>query len=271
MSGYSVFLYVGVTTLAAAIVMLCGLQIAAIRMDRKKNRRSRMLEGPVPGCRSLSSIGLNNQSARTATVSAGRQRQQATAPRQTPQDDNQGPGPKTPTTSALPPLTKEANLNSLQTIRARSAALQTDGQSGKPAEPKPLMPAHAPSTQRPGTREIPVQEQGLAAPSTGTATVQKTPTSKRAKRANAQIETAKPGSDQAPADALADLGSLELLDTLQASPVGGSANQEDSMLDIFAGLNEAEVGLHDLTDDLNEIDGGGLPTAAPKTPQKSRR
>jgi hypothetical protein len=64
---------------------------------------------------------------------------------------------------------------------------------------------------------------------------------------------------------------LELLDTLQSSMVGGSPNQEDGILDIFAGLSEAEVGLHDLTDDLNDIDSGGLPTAAPKTPQKSRR
>jgi hypothetical protein len=43
------------------------------------------------------------------------------------------------------------------------------------------------------------------------------------------------------------------------------------MLDIFAGLSKAEVGLHDLTDDLNDIDGGGLPTATHKSPQKSRR
>jgi hypothetical protein len=64
---------------------------------------------------------------------------------------------------------------------------------------------------------------------------------------------------------------LELLDTLQSSMVGGSPNQEDGILDIFAGLSEAEVGLHDLTDDLNDIDSGGLPTAAPKTAQKSRR
>lgn len=295
MSGYSVFLYVGVTTLAAIVVMLCGLQIAAIRIDRKKSRRSRTLEGPIPGCQSLSSIGLNNQSKRSATPSSGHHGQRATSPERTPKDAYQKAGSATPNTSPPPALTKEAKLNSLQTIQARSAALQSDGHSGKPADPKPLMPAYAPSTQRPGTRALSVQEQGSAAPratsgskqqenvdltpsnagldgdSTGPAIVQKTPTSKRAKRANQQIETAQSHLDQVPTDALANPGDLELLDTLQSSPVVGSTNQEGDMLDIFAGLSEAEVGLHDLTDDLNDIDGGGLPTAAPKTPQKSRR
>jgi hypothetical protein len=297
-SGSSVLLYVAATTLAAAIVTLCGFQITATRMDRKRSRRPRTLEGPVPGRQSLSSIGLNTQTGRSTPSSSGHQGQRPTTPARIPKDNTPKPGLPTSDTSQLPPSTKETKLNSLQTIRARSAALHTDSQPGKPANPKSLMPAYAPSTQRPGTRAIPVREQGSAAPhatssseqqekvdrtppnaglagdSTGLATIQKTPTSKRAKRANAQtepIETAHPGSDQAPADVLADLGGLELLDTLQSSMVGGSPNQEDGMLDIFAGLSEAEVGLHDLTDDLNDIDGGGLPSAAQKTPQKSRR
>ena len=299
MSGSSFLLYVGATTLAAAIVTLCGFQITAIRMDRKNSRRSRTLEGPVPGRQSLSSIGLNTQTGRTTPSSSRHQGQQPTTPVGIPKDNSHKPGFPTSDTSQVPPPAKETKLNSPQTIRARSAALQTDGQPGKPAaDPKPLMPAYAPSTQRPGTRALPVQEQGSAAPhatssseqqenvdrtpsnaglagdSTGPATVQKTLTPKRAKRANTQtepIETAHPNTDQAPIDALADPADLELLDTLQSSPVGGSPNQEDGMLDIFAGLSEAEVGLHDLTDDLNDIDGGGLPSATQKAPQKSRR
>jgi hypothetical protein len=297
-SGSSVLLYVGATTLAAAIVTLCGFQITATKMDRERSRRPRTLEGPVPGRQSLSSIGLNTQTGRSTPSSSRHQGQRPTTPAGIPKDNSQKPGLSTSDTSQLPPPAKETKLNSLQTIRARSAALQPDGQPGKPANPKSLMPAYAPSTQRPGTRALPVQEQGSAAPhatsrseqqenvdrtpsnaglagdSTAPATIQKTLTPKRAKRANTQtepIETAHPNTDQAPADALADPADLELLDTLQSSPIGGSTNQEDGMLDIFAGLSEAEVGLHDLTDDLNDIDGGGLPAAAPKTPQKSRR
>jgi hypothetical protein len=53
--------------------------------------------------------------------------------------------------------------------------------------------------------------------------------------------------------------------------VGGSTSQEPGVLDIFAGLTEAEAGIQGLTDDLSDIDGGGLPSAPQKTPQKSRR
>jgi hypothetical protein len=298
MSGSSVLLYVGATTLAAAIVTLCAFQITATSMDRKRSRRPRTLEGPVPGRQSLSSIGLNTQTGRSAPSSSGHQGQRPTTPAGIPKDNSQKPGLPTSDTSQLPPPAKETKLNSLQTIRARSAALQSDGPPGKPANPKSLLPAYAPSTQRPVTRAVPVQEPGSAAPqatssseqqenidripsnaglagdSTAPATIQKSPSSKRAKRANTQtelIETAHPNTDPAPADALANPADLELLGTLQSSPVGGSPNQEDDMLDIFAGLSEAEVGLQDLTDDLNDIDSGGLPTAAPKTAQKSRR
>ena len=298
MSGSSVLLYVGATTLAAAIVTLCGFQITAIRMDRKRSQRPRTLEGPVPGRQSLSSIGLNTQAGRSTPSSSGHQGQRPITTAGIPRDNTPKPGLPTSDTSQLPPPTKETQLNSLQTIRARSAALHTDSQPGKPANPKSLLPAYAPSTQRPGTRAIPVREHGSGAPhatsssqqqakvdrspsdaglaedSTVPAAIQKTPTSKRSKRANAQtgpIETARPGSDQAPADLLADPVGLDLLDTLQSTVVGGFPNQEDGMLDIFAGLTEAEVGLYDLTDDLNDIDSGGLPTAAPKTAQKSRR
>jgi len=81
--------------------------------------------------------------------------------------------------------------------------------------------------------------------------------SKRPKRANAQ----------APPDAPADLPSLDLLDALQPSEIG----QDGGLPDIFAGLNEAEAGIQGLPDDLSDIDGGGLPTPPPKTPQRSRR
>jgi len=298
MSGSSILLYVGATTLAAAIFTLCGFQITAIRMDRKKSRRSRTLEGPVPGRQSLSSIGLNRPTARDTRSTSSLQGQPTSAHQQTLTESNPGPQPNKWAVPPSPQPVKDAQLNSLQTIRARSAALHNDSQSGKPANPKSLIPAYAPSTQRPGTRAVPVQEQGSAATratsssqqqekvdrtppnagqpgnSTGQATIQKTPTSKRAKRASAQtgpIETAHPGSDQAPADVLADPGGLELPDTLQSSMVGGSPNQEDGILDIFAGLNEAEVGMQGLTDDLSDIDSGGLPGAAPKIPQRSRR
>lgn len=298
MSGSSVLIYVGATTLAAAIVTLCGFQITAIKMDRKRSRRSRTLEGPVPGRQSLSSIGLNRPTTRDTRSTSSLQGQPTSAHQQTPTDSNPQPQPNKWAVPPSPQPVKDAQLNSLQTIRARSAALQSDGPPGKPANTKSLLPAYAPSTQRPVTRAVPVQAQGSATTratsssqqqekvdrtplnagqpgdSRGPATIQKTPTSKRAKRANTQagpIETAHPGSDQAPADVLTDPGGLELLDTLQSSMVGGSPNQEDGILDIFAGLSEAEVGLHDLTDDLNDIDSGGLPTAAPKTAQKSRR
>ena len=298
MSGSSVLLYVGATTLAAAIVTLCGFQITAIKMDRKRSRRSRTLEGPVPGRQSLSSIGLNRPTPRDTRSTSSLQGQPTSAHQQTLTDSNPEPQPNKWAVPPSPQPVKDAQLNSLQTIRARSAALQSDGPPGKPANPKSLLPAYAPSTQRPVTRAVPVQEQGsaatratsssqqqekvdrtppnagLAGNSTAPATVQKTPSSKRAKRPNTQtepIETAHPNTDQAPADALATAADLELLGMLQSSPVGGSPNQQDDMLDIFAGLSEAEVGLQDLTDDLNDIDSGGLPTAAPKTAQKSRR
>jgi hypothetical protein len=64
---------------------------------------------------------------------------------------------------------------------------------------------------------------------------------------------------------------VEAEGVLQSSGPGGPASQGDDLLDIFAGLSEAEVGMQGLTDDLSDIDGGGLPGAAPKVPQKSRR
>jgi len=64
---------------------------------------------------------------------------------------------------------------------------------------------------------------------------------------------------------------LQAAGALQSSGIGGPVSQGDGLLDIFAGLNEAEFGMQGLTDDLSDIDGGGLPGAAPKLPQKSRR
>jgi hypothetical protein len=255
-----------------------------------------MLEGPVPGHRSLSSIGLNNQSMRSA--SSWHQGQRAAAPSRTPTHNSQRPGPPTSGTSQIQPNT-ETRLNSLQTIRARSAALQSDVEPGRLADPRPLMPAYAPSTQRPGTRPLPQGGQGTpptratrilerrgnadrtssqagpAGASAGPAIAQETPLSKRAKRANPQPETAQSRSDQPPADALPSVGDLQMLDALQPSPAAESLppppGHEDGMLDILTGIGEAELGLHDLTEDLNDIDSGGLPSAAQRTPQKSRR
>jgi hypothetical protein len=295
-SGYSVFLYVGATTLAAVIVTLCAFKITATRMDRQKSRRSHMLEGPVPGRQSLSSIGLNNQSTRSA-LSSCHQGQRAAPPSRTSTHNDQRPGPPTSGTSRLQPKT-ETRLNSLQTIRARSAALQSDVEPGKLADPKPLMPVYAPSTQRPGTRPLPLGGQGTpptratgipaqpgntdrtsshagpAAASAGPAIAQETPLSKRAKRANPQAEIPQSRSDQPPADALPNVVDLQMLDALQPSPAGDSLlpppSQEDGMLDILAGLDEAD-GIHDLTQDLDDIDGGGLPGAGQRSLQKSRR
>ncbi len=90
----------------------------------------------------------------------------------------------------------------------------------------------------------------------------KTTPSKRAKRANAQAErtgTAHRGPNQASPDALP---SLDLLDALQPSDIGGSLSPDGGLPDIFAGLNEAEAGIQGLSDDLSDIDGGGLPSTA---------
>jgi len=67
------------------------------------------------------------------------------------------------------------------------------------------------------------------------------------------------------------LPSLDLLDALQLSDFGGKLGQDGSLPDIFAGLNEADASIQGLTDDLSDIDGGGLPEPPQKTPQKSRR
>jgi len=195
---------------------------------------------------------------------------------------------------------REAKLNSLQTIRARTAALNTDDQTGKPANPKPSTLAQAQPAQRLPKRDAFDQEieQGLAgrqpksstekagsadsmnsssAPAVepGAQTVApKTPASKRAKRASVPTErigAPSPSSDQGPSVAPAAAVGLEAGGALQSSGIGGPFSQGDGLLDIFAGLNEAEFGMQGLTDDLSDIDGGGLPGAAPKLPQKSRR
>lgn len=299
MSGSSVFLCVTATTLAAVFVTLCAFQISAVSMEHKRRRRSRPLEGPVPGRQCLSSIGLNNETGNGDASSTGVQNQQATAYEQTPTDGNRKQQSKTRSASSSQALSEEAKLNSLQTIRARSAALQTDNQTGKSTAPKPVTPARTAPAQRQGTHGSAVREQAGSAPqearseperpekadstrpSSGPATdtpapslPQKASTSKRAKRGSSQpepIEATPPGSDQ-PADTLAGPGSPELPDMLPSSSSAGPGNPEGGIPDIFAGLNEAEVEVSDLTDELNDIDGGGLPTPPPpKTPQKSKR
>jgi hypothetical protein len=203
--------------------------------------------------------------------------------------------------SASPaPLTqsvgKETKLSSLQTIQARSAALHSDGQQAKPATPKPLTVAQSQVAQRQPKRDASGQghEQGIASRGSKNATdkaggsesipsssapaaepgaqtvTPSTPASKRARRVSVQaegIESSHPGSDRAPSDAVGP----ESAGALQSSGIGGPLSQGDSLPDIFAGLNEADAGTLGLIDDLSDVDGGGLPGAGQKTPQKSRR
>ena len=297
MSASSILLFVGSTTLVAALVTLCAFQINAAKLERRINRRSRTLEGPVPGHRSLSSIGLNADAARSNPPSPRPQGLKSSGPVGLRNDSTREPRPSASPVPSTPLPGKEAKLNSLQTIRARAAALNTDEQPGKPANPRPSMPAQGQPAQRLPKRDASDQEleQGLAArqpkssmeragsadgmTSSSAPAVEpraqtvapKTPASKRTKRASVpteRIESPRPSSDQAPSVAPAD---VEAAGVLQSSGLGGPASQGDDLLDIFAGLSEAEVGMQGLTDDLSDIDGGGLPGAAPKVPQKSRR
>jgi hypothetical protein len=285
----SILLFVGGTTLVAALVTLCAFQINAAKLERRINRRSRTLEGPVPGHRSLSSIGLNADAVRRNPSSFGLQGPKSPGAVGLRKDGSQEPRPS-------PSPVKEARLNSLQTIQARSAALHGDGQQAKPANPKPLTLAQSQVAQRQSKRDGSDQEpeQGLAErqPKRGTekagntdsiplssasavepgaqTVAPKTPASKRAKRAGVQaerIESSHPSSDQA----LSDAAGSESAGPLQSSGIGGPLSQEDGLPDIFAGLNEADAGTLGLIDDLSDIDSGGLPGAARKIPQKSKR
>ena len=284
MSGYDVLMFVGATTLVAAIVTLLAFQMTAAKLERKMNRRSRTLEGPVPGRQSLSTIGLNTETARGVPRSSGIPARQLAIPMGPPKDTEQQLGPSTLRASSTPAPAKDAKLNSAQTIRARSASLHTDAQPDQSTGPKPLTPAGTPPIQRPPKRPVSEteQEQGPATPhaksrpekaagadsispssapaaETAEPTIApKTHTPKRAKRTSAQAST-----DTIP--------SLDLLSALQPE-TGGSFSGDGDLPDIFAGLNEAAAGIQGPADDLSDIDGGGLPTTtAPKTPQKSRR
>jgi hypothetical protein len=294
MSGYDVLLFVGATTLVAAIVTLFALQATAAKFERRMNRRSLTLEGPVPGRRSLSTIGLNTESARTTPQSSRPPTRQPTAYMGLATDTIQELGPLTLPALSMPPLSEEAELNSLQTIRARSASLHSHAQPEQSVGPNALAPAGTPSVQRLPKRPVSEleQEQGPAAPQpksrpqkaggsdsispssaqTGEPTfAPRTAPSKRAKRANAQAErtnAAHRGPNQASPDALPG---LDLLDDLQPGDIGGSLGPDSGLPDMLAGLSNADAGMQGLTDDLSDIDGGGLPTPTPKTPQKSRR
>jgi hypothetical protein len=296
-SGYDVLLFVGATTLVAAIVTLFAFQITAAKFERRMNARSRTLEGPVPGRRSLSTIGLNTESARSTPRSSRPPTRQPATSMELPTDTIQELGPSTLPPPSTPSPSKEAELNSLQTIRARSASLHADAQPQQSAGLNTLTPPGTPPVQRLPKRPVSEleQEQGPAAPhaksrpqkaggadsispssapaaETAEPTIApKTATSKRAKRANAQAErtgTAHRGPNQASPDALPG---LDLLDALQPSDIGGSLSPDGGLPDILPGLNEAEAGIQGLNDDLSDIDGGGLPSPAQRTPQKSRR
>ncbi len=272
MSASSILLFVGATTLVAALVTLCAFQMNAAKLERRINRRSRTLEGPVPGHRSLSSIGLNADAARTNPRSSRLQSPKSTSPVGLRDDGSQEPTP-----SSSPPPVGEARLNSLQTIQARSAALQAENEQAKPANPDQV-------EQRPPEGDASGQdlEQGLAerhsksgtekagnldsiAPSSAPAAdpraqpvATKIPASKRAKRASVQadrIESSHPTSDQAPSDALADAAGPEFADPLQSSGIDGPVSQDDGLPDIFAGLDEADAGTFGLVDDLGDDDG----------------
>jgi hypothetical protein len=298
-SGSDILLLVGGTALVAAIVTLFAFQMTAAKIERRLNRRSRILEGPVPGCRSLSTIGLKIESTRGTIPASRRSTRQPAVPVEPANDSRQESEPSTLLASLTPLPAKEARLNSLQTIRSRSASLHTDAQPDQSTGPKLSTLPRAPSAQRLSKRPASdvEPEQGPAAPqaksrpdkargadngppsSEPTAAAEptiapKTPTSKRPKRANGQAErvgSAHRRSDQAPTDVPADLPSLDLLDALQPSDVGGSLSRDSDLPDLLVGLNETDAGIQGLADDLSDIDGGGLPAPTPKTPQKSRR
>ena len=283
MSGSDVLMFVGATTLVAAIVTLFAFQMTSAKLERRMSRRSRTLEGPVPGRRSLSTIGLNTESARNTPRSSAPIARQPGASVGLATDAAKELGPSALPVPPTAPLSKDPELISLQTIRARSASLETDAPPEQPTVPSPVTPAGTPPVQRLPKRPVSEseQDQGPATPrpktrsqkAGGTASVSrssapaaetaeptnatKAPASRRAKRAIAQDSP----------DALADLASLDLLNALQPSEIG----QDGGLPDIYAGLNEAEPGIQGLTDDLSDIDGGGLPGTAPRTPQKSRR
>ncbi len=76
----------------------------------------------------------------------------------------------------------------------------------------------------------------------------------------------------ASADTMADLDKfLRDLEIPADALAGDAAAQDGSTLDVFAGMDEAEMAATGLDDDLNGIDGGGLPSSTVKAPQKSRR
>lgn len=265
-------------------------------MQRRINRRSDTLEGPVPGHRSLSSIGINTERARSAPRSPRPPTRQPATPMGPHRDTIQELRPSTPPAPSTPFLAEDATLNSLQTIRARSAALHSDAQPQQSAGLKSLTPAGIPPVERLPRRSVsePEQDQGPATPRAKSrpekaggadsiapssaqtlepaapSTAPKTSSSKRAKRAIAQSERPEV-VHQSPSDALADPTSLELLATLQPGEIGGSPGPDSGLPDVFAGLNDAEAGIQGMTDDLSDIDGGGLPEPPQKAPQKSRR
>ncbi len=165
-SGYDVLLFVGATTLVAAIVTLFAFQMTAAKFERRMNRRSRTLEGPVPGRRSLSTIGLNTESARSTPRSSRPPTRQPATSMGLATDTIQELGPSTLPAPSTLSLSKEAELNSLQTIRARSASLHADAQPEQSAGPRPLTPAGTPPVQRLPKRPVSEleQEQGPATP-----------------------------------------------------------------------------------------------------------
>ncbi|MDM7998992.1 MAG: hypothetical protein QUS33_03060 [Dehalococcoidia bacterium] len=293
MSGTDVLLFVVATALVAAIATLFAFQITATRLERRMRGRSRVLEEPVPGRRCLSTIGLSNECERNTTPSdRSHSRQPANSgdPHANDLEDME-------LATSLPLTGGEDRLNSLQTIRSRSASLKNDLEPSQSAEPEPLTTAASPPPKRVQKRPASEveQEQGTPAPRAksrperpptgdtalpsigpnaepGAPTVApKTSGSKRARRAGPQAErpetTRRP--NQASADTLADVPSLDLLANLQPGDIA-SLGQDANMPEMLLGLDEPDPGTQSLGNDLSNIDGGGLPTT-PKTSPKSRR
>ncbi len=142
------------------------------------------------------------------------------------------------------------------------------------ARPEPETPAEVPAPAQQAEAA-----QGLPAPVSTTAAyaVQGTPPAAREKKlAERHAPSARrPAAPAAAPDAMADLE--KLLQDLEMPTGGlvGNAPPEDGggTLDIFAGMGEPEMAVAGLDNDLNGIDGGGLPSSTParRSTPKPRR
>jgi hypothetical protein len=243
MSTLAVLLYAGVTTLTAAIVTLFTAGMAAGSMERRsRKRRYRQLEGPVPGRRGLSDVALKAEADGVG--------------RHTEAD---GLLPPPMPASHEPAVPAQAPRKPAQGLPAAASAAQ----GTPPANPPKPMPAQGQQAQP--ARKKPVVSILMTTPDPD-------PQSGAPSDAGQPSPIMPDMTSAASADAMADLDKfLKELEIPAGGLAGDAAARDDSQLDIFAGLDEPEMAAVGLDDDLNGIDGGGLPTPTPKTPQKSRR